>query len=87
MGTIGEYLGVVDTGPQYNHVEALALVREYFERITLEGQLIDLDIQRFGEDKVQSYMGAHQWFGGDAYKQMDLDTLKDSVDYALMREG
>tara|TARA_Y100001938_G_scaffold142502_2_gene213856 strand:- start:26838 stop:27125 length:288 start_codon:yes stop_codon:yes gene_type:complete len=91
--TIGEIIGNIEVAPQYSQKEANDLIDEYRERIRLEGELIEHEIRHFGEEVVtreilQSL--AEPWMfnlpsgRGDLYKQMELDTLRDKVDWYAM---
>jgi hypothetical protein len=82
--TIGELVGAIEFGPQYSSHEANQLIDEFHHRVTLEGVLVESDIKDFGYDVVESSNATHvSLHGVDPYQDMDLETLKDRVDWTL----
>tara|TARA_R110000824_G_scaffold176136_2_gene354966 strand:- start:3872 stop:4132 length:261 start_codon:yes stop_codon:yes gene_type:complete len=82
--TIREHVGNIAIAPQYSKHEANELIREFAERVQLEGVLIESDIKHFGEAKVESEMAERHFVDGvDVYHELDIDTLKDQVDWSM----
>ena len=88
--TIREHVGDSPDAPQYSPYEANQLITEYADRVQLEGQLIESDIRHFGQVAVDNKMivSTIANYGAtgqevDCYQDMSLDTLRDSVDWAL----